>query len=58
VGAAADVAILDPGLSWVVDPLRGHSRSRNTPWKGKRLTGRCVETLVGGRQVHRLEESR
>jgi dihydroorotase len=58
VGAAADVAILDPGLSWVVDPLRGHSRSRNTPWKGKRLTGRCVETLVGGRQVHRLEDSR
>jgi dihydroorotase len=58
VGAAADLSILDPGLSWVVDPMRGHSRSRNTPWKGKTLTGRCVETLVGGRQVHRLEEAR
>ncbi len=51
-GAAADVAVLDPGAEWIVDPEKLHSRSRNTPWKGKRLPGRCVYTIVGGRIVH------
>jgi dihydroorotase len=51
-GASADVAVLDPGAEWTVDPEKLHSRSRNTPWKGKRLPGRCVYTIVGGRIVH------
>ncbi len=51
-GADADVAVLDPDAEWLVVPERLHSRSRNTPWKGKRLTGRCVYTVVGGRIVH------
>jgi dihydroorotase len=51
-GAAADVAVLDPAAEWLVDPARLHSKSRNTPWKGKRLAGRCVFTIVGGRVVH------
>jgi len=51
-GAPADVAVLDPAAAWTVDPARIRSRSRNTPWKGRRLTGRCVMTLVGGRLVH------
>jgi dihydroorotase len=28
------------------------SKSKNTPWKGKRLVGRCAYTVVGGRIVH------
>jgi dihydroorotase len=55
-GAAADVAVLDPAAEWVLDPARLHSKGRNTPWKGKRLVGRCVYTIVGGRIVH--EEAR
>jgi dihydroorotase len=51
-GAAADVAVLDPDGEWLVDPARLHSKSRNTPWKGKRLPGRCLFTIVGGRIVH------
>jgi dihydroorotase len=51
-GAPADVAVLDPAAEWTVDPARLHSKGRNTPWKGKRLPGRCVLTLVGGRIVH------
>jgi dihydroorotase len=56
-GVAADVAILDPAAEWVVDPARLRSKSRNTPWKGKRLAGRCTHTIVGGRIVH-AEEGR
>ncbi|RMF85658.1 MAG: dihydroorotase, partial [Nitrospirae bacterium] len=56
VGAAADVACFDPEESWVVEPERFHSKSRNTPWAGERLTGRVVHTLVGGRFVMRDRE--
>jgi dihydroorotase len=54
-GAPADVVVLDPALAWVVDPMRGASKSRNTPWKGRTLTGRCTHAFVGGRLVHELE---
>ncbi len=55
-GAAADVAVLDPAAEWVVGPETLRSRSHNSPWKGKRLAGRCTHTIVGGRLVH--EEGR
>jgi dihydroorotase len=51
-GAAADVAVLDPVAEWILDPARLRSKSRNTPWKGRRLVGRCAYTIVGGRIVH------
>ena len=51
-GAAADVAVLDPAAEWLVDPARLHSKSKNTPWKGRRLAGRCLYTVVAGRIVH------
>ncbi|GAO02844.1 dihydroorotase [Anaeromyxobacter sp. PSR-1] len=51
-GAAADVAVLDPAAEWTLDPARLQSKGRNTPWKGRRLAGRCTHTIVGGRIVH------
>ena len=51
-GAPADVAILDPAAEWTFDAAATHSRSSNSPWKGRRLTGRCTHTFVGGRLVH------
>jgi dihydroorotase len=55
-GSPADVAILDPGLEWRCDPARFHSKSRNSPWKGAPLLGRCTHTVVGGRLVHELDK--
>ncbi len=55
-GAPADVAVLDPALEWTCEPMALRSRSRNTPWKGRRLVGRCTHTLVGGRVVHEPDE--
>ena len=51
-GAPADVAVLDPGVEWVYDPAAGFSKSQNSPWKGRRLVGRCTQTFVGGKLVH------
>jgi dihydroorotase len=54
-GAPADVCVLDVDSSWTVDPMRFHSKSRNTPFAGRTLTGRAVLTVVAGRVVHQAE---
>jgi dihydroorotase len=50
--AHADVTILDPQVEWVFDAKRSRSKSRNTPFHGKALTGAAVATIVGGRLVY------
>ena len=56
-GAAADVVVLDVTARWVVDPVLFASKSRNTPFAGRALSGRAVLTLVGGKVVHQVEAS-
>ncbi|HYM14923.1 MAG TPA: dihydroorotase [Dehalococcoidia bacterium] len=51
-GAPADVVLLDPESSWIVDPARFVSKGKNTPLAGVRLTGRVVATIAAGRIVH------
>src|SRR5213593_3853611 len=53
-GAPADVVVLDVTARWTVDPAHFHSKSRNTPFAGRTLTGRPVLTLVGGALVHEV----
>jgi dihydroorotase len=55
VGAPADVAIVDPGLEWEVDPSRFRSKSRNTPFAGWKVKGRVTTTIVSGRVVYELD---
>jgi dihydroorotase len=52
-GADGDVVVLDPALTWKVDPARFQSRSRNCPWNGRELTGRPMLTFVGGNLIWR-----
>ncbi|MCY3956611.1 MAG: dihydroorotase [Nitrospira sp.] len=54
-GAAADVTLIDPTATWVVDPTRLHSLSRNTPFAGWTMKGRVVKTLVAGNVVYDRE---
>jgi len=56
VGAPADVAVLDPERRWTYDPFKGHSKSRNSPWAGRTLTGRATRTFVDGRPVYDVEK--
>jgi len=56
VGAPADVVMFDPKARWTVDPSRFHSRSRNTPFGGRSLTGRAEVTIVRGRVVYQALE--
>ncbi len=48
----ADVTLVDPDRPHAVNPALFASRGRNTPFKGRKVAGRAVMTIVGGRIVH------
>ncbi len=50
-GAPADITIIDPDKKWTVDPENFHSRSKNTPFTGYKLSGLVDKTILGGRIV-------
>jgi dihydroorotase len=50
--AHADVTILDPTCEWVFDVTLSKSKSRNTPFHGRAMTGAAVATIVAGRVVY------
>jgi dihydroorotase len=52
-GSPADVTVFDPRIEWKVDAAKFLSKSRNTPFNGWALRGRCVLTVVGGIVVFR-----
>ncbi len=51
-GGNADVVLFDPEKEWVVDPEKLHGKSKNTPFKGRKLKGKVVLTIFRGRVVY------
>ncbi len=47
-GRPANLCVIDPQVTWTVDPGALASRSRNTPYAGRTLTGRVRHTILGG----------
>jgi dihydroorotase len=47
----ANLCVIDPHHEWVVDPSQLASRSRNTPYSGRRLRGRVRHTVLEGEVV-------
>jgi dihydroorotase len=50
-GRVANLCVVDPAVRWEVDPTRLASRSRNTPYAGRKLTGRVRHTVLRGEPV-------
>jgi dihydroorotase len=50
-GRPANLCVVDPAATWIVDPAALASRSRNTPYGGMTLTGRVRHTLLAGEPV-------
>ena len=50
-GRPAHLVVIDPETTWTVEPSRLASRSRNTPYAGRALTGRVRHTVLGGEAV-------
>ncbi len=51
-GAPADITVFDPDAPWVCRREALVSRSKNTPFDGRRLQGRVLLTMVDGAVVH------
>jgi len=52
-GSHADVTIFDPKKRWTFEAAKSRSKSHNTPFDGRQMTGKVVTTIVGGRVVFR-----
>ncbi|MBU0502298.1 MAG: dihydroorotase [bacterium] len=51
VGAEADVIIVDPAASLIVDPAKFASKGKNSPFAGMKVKGRVLYTIVGGKII-------
>ncbi|MEA5115284.1 MAG: dihydroorotase [Geobacteraceae bacterium] len=52
-GAVADITIIDPNAEWVVEADKLESKSKNSPFLGKKMKGRAAYTIVGGNVVYK-----
>jgi len=50
-GADADIAIVDLARSHTIEDAKLHSRSRISPWNGRKAKGLPIHTIVRGRYV-------
>ena len=51
VGAPADLVLFDPDAPFVMDRFKLLSKSKNTPFDGRRMQGKVLKTFVAGNQV-------
>lgn len=52
VGAEADLVLFNAAEEWTVDPEKLHSKSKNTPYAGRKVRGRVKYTIVNGEVVY------
>ena len=55
-GAPADLVLCDLGAPFMLDADTLISKSKNSPFDGRRLQGRVLLTMAGGKMVHKAEE--
>ena len=55
VGASADITIFGTDHDWTYDVNRSPSKSRNTPFHGRKFKGGPVATIVAGKIVWRID---
>lgn len=51
-GAPADLALIDLDAAWTIQNDTLNSKSKNSPFDGKKVRGRAVRTVVGGETVY------
>ena len=52
VGKDADIVIFNPKTQYTIEPEKFKSRSRNSPYKGWKVRGKVLHTLVAGKTVY------
>jgi len=51
-GARADITLFDPGARWIFTEECVLSKSKNSPFFGRKIQGRVVRTIAGGRSIY------
>lgn len=54
-GSPADLVMFDPEARWVVDRNTVQSKSKNTPFHGRKVPGQVLLTFFGGKPVYDLK---
>ena len=54
-GAPADLVLIDPDIPFVLEAEQLRSRTRNTPFDGRKLQGLAMRTIVSGATVFERE---
>jgi dihydroorotase len=52
LGKKADITILNTEIEYVIDKNKFYSKSRNTPFNGRRVTGKAVAAIVDGKFIY------
>jgi dihydroorotase len=47
-GADADIAVINPNIGWNIDVTKFRSKSRNSPFDGRRVSGRVHSVILAG----------
>lgn len=55
-GKVADIVIFDPKKEYTIDKNEFASKSKNTPFHGRKVTGKVMYTVVGGNVVYNASE--
>lgn len=55
-GKVADIVIFDPKKEYTIDKNEFASKSKNTPFHGRKVTGKVMYTVVGGKVVYNASE--
>lgn len=54
IGERADVTIIDPDIEWTYSKDEVKSKSCNSPWLDKELTGRAIMTIAKGKVIYQI----
>ena len=49
VGSTANLTVVDPTITWTVEPQRLASKSRNTPYAARTMHGKVLATFLRGK---------
>lgn len=55
-GAPADLTIFDPDCEWVIDPNEFLSKGKNTPFGGRKVSGKVKMTITDGEIAYEEED--
>ncbi len=49
IGKKADITIIDPKVRWILKTESLKSKSKNSPFLGRKLKGKAIYTIIGGK---------